>query len=906
MSGPPSDILDAVVWLILPDSAHKNEEATKKWLQGDNVTNWLKALQEGSRTTLQIRCIVIFPYNPAVEEVVRSNVRTALRAVFDITDVSFENDSCLRGTKSQLGESSCDLVKDSRDHQVYRLLLVDEQGNGFPCYGAWEAFRNGESDFPNQGTLKWAYRNGNFRSLCRECVNGHPESNWEIFPCSRCGCQVWSTVWGGAREYHHLQFTGRDGRWCPSFKPDFEISLEQSRSRLERLLFEDEFWRHAFIEARRPLDHFWPDDPSSDGNIIPLYLSGPDQDRYRFYDDTPSSLDNYPPTNYFPPISPEHDQDIIPELQQRFLPICFLPHLRVLFKLTDKIILLSVILSDPFTKSEFNYRSIYRNGSSQPGCFIDDAWKSLWRLPNYSPQWKKNVLNLSSSIRKKITRDGQILDEPQEYVLKLSRKAYFSHSYGKEKLDLTEIWQEDIGNLRSRAAILRSRSPILREFADKNIPPEDNYFEDVFLSPSNAKHKFLGKKVWGIVSKLSEKNCFYTRKSEDVWEPCFDGMPDEQDATFGCQLLNYLIWVRAIFDDDICAIETFNSINLSSNRPSQFVAFTSSPLNQADRARLKLTISTLLQPIENAYAIYAEAQAERKAVLHAAFRNSGHTLLARIGSVHKYFDPPYVPQWHTKLLDSIRAMDSSGDAYQEFNDDRRAYHCAWTEAKSLFELCLVLQLWGFSRPEDFWFGWEDPQKKRRFFDYKQTPFDLKLEIKEWCAEVFRFGPLGFDKDDSTDNAKYHDIYLRFDHHGLKKSLLHAKIKDLKENTFCRLGDGVLKAIFLEILNNAVRYGFPIQPDNQANWAVIDVFARVDTIYSEKRLVLWNFTGKEGQDTIGWQAIPPNAGKGLGLAAGVLRNLQLGDILERRFRTATGKQAYAVAIDLQGLELEGNN
>ncbi len=855
MSSPSSDILDAVVWLILPDSAHKNEEATKKWLQGDNVTSWIKALKEGSRTTLQIRCIVIFPDNPAVEEVVRSNVRTALRAVFDITDVSFENDSCLRGKKSQWGESSCDLVKDSRDHQVYRLLLVDEQGNGFPCYGAWEAFRNGESDFPNQGTLKWAYRNGNFRSLCRECVNGHPESNWEIFPCSRCGCQVWPTVWGGAREYHHLQFTGRDGRWCPSFKPDFEISLEQSRSRLERLLFEDEFWRHAFIEDRTPLDHFWPDDPSSVGNIIPLYLSGPGQDRYRFYDDTPSSLDNYPPTNYFPPISPEHDQDIIPELQQRFLPICFLPHLRVLFKLTDKIILLSVILTDPFTKSEFNYRSIYRNGSGQPGCFIDDAWKSLWRLPNYSPQWKKNVLNLSSSIRKKVTRDGQDLDEPQEYVLKLSRKAYFSHSYGKEKLDLTEIWQEDIGNLRSRAATLRSRTPILREFADKNIPPEDKYFEDVFLSASNAEHKFFGKKVWAIVSKLSEKSCFYTRKSEDVWEPCFDGMPDEQDATFGCQLLNYLIWVRAIFADDICAIETFNSINLSSNRPSQFVAFTSSPLNQADRARLKLTISTLLQPIENAYAILTETinetnklHLERKdaeiAAKKSAIRHYGHTMGHRISPVVAHFE----------------GQDSTTEAAS----------CA----RLVHDMTLILQAYAVQNQKEFFRL--NMEKGGRFVDY-DTPLDLlsllQMEIRNISAK---------------DVQMSHRVLYRFPVFEIyaTKAVVELELRDIFTRKPCRLKTAFFTQLLSELVINAVQHGWHSQSDEEDDGKRAGVTIGVDTItlHNQPALVLTNYYSADAKPepaffSTEWKPWPKDReNDGPGMALSVFEAIQAGKMM----------------------------
>lgn len=855
MSSPSSDILDAVVWLILPGSSYKNEEEIKEWLQQENVTGWINALKAGSRTTLQIRCIVIFSDNPTDKEALQSKARAALRSVFDITDVSFENDSCLRGKKRQLGESSCDLLKDSRDHQVYRLLLVDEQGNGFPCYGAWEAFRNDESDFPNQGTLIWAYRNGNFRSLCRECVNGHPESNWEIFPCSRCGCQVWPTVWGGAREYHHLQFTGRDGRWCPSFKPDFEISLEQSRSRLEKLLFEDEFWRRAFIEDRTPLDRFWPDDPSSDGNIIPLYLSGPDQDRYKFFDDTPSSLDNYPPTNYFPPISPEHDQDIIPELQQRFLPICFLPHLRVLFKLTDKIILLSVILTDPFTNTDFNYRSIYRNGSGQPGCFVDDAWKSLWRLPNSWGKWKKIVLNLSSSIRKEVRRDGQILHEPQEYVLKLSRKAYFSHSYGKEKLDLTGIWQNDIGNLRSRATILRSRAPMLREFANKNTEPEDNCFEDVFLSDSNAEHKSLGEEVWAIVSKLSEKSCFYIRKNMNGWEPCSDGMPAGQEATFGCSLLNYLIWVCAIFGDDICAIETFNSINLSNNKPSQFVVFTSSPLNQADRARLKLTISTLLQPIENAYAILTETinetnklHLERKdaeiAAKKSAIRHYGHTMGHRISPVVAHFE----------------GQDSTTEAAS----------CA----RLVHDMTLILQAYAVQNQEEFFRL--NTEKGERFVDY-DTPLDL-LSLLE--REIRNISAKGVQMS--------HGILYRFPVFEIhaRKAVVALTLRDTLTDRLCRLKTAFFTQLLSELVINAVNHGWHFQSDEEDGGKRAGVIIGVDaiTLYNQPALVLTNHYSADAKPapaffSTKWKLWPKDReNDGPGMALSVFEAIQAGKMM----------------------------
>jgi len=811
MSSSSKGTLDAVVWIVIPNEVLDRKEAIEDWLER-YVKEWIEALNQGARAELHIKSIILIDNAVSTRITVQAHVRAVLSSTYGITEVSFKQDSCLRITYTNWKDApGCDLSGSSRDHQVYRLLLVDELGRGYPCYGAWKAVQDGESDIPDQSVMRRAYSNGSFRYLCRECVNGHPDGNWKIFPCSRYGCQVWSLIWGGTTEYPHVQFTGQGDRWCRHFTPDFEISLEQSRSRLERLLFDDEFWRNAFIEEQKPLDLFWPEDKESGSNIIPLYTSG--QERYSFKDDTPSSLGKYPASNYFPHHPHDLDKYTLSDLRKQFLPICFLPHLRVLFELTEEVLLLSVILTDPFTNSEFNYRSLYRDGSDQPGCFENDVWKLLWRLPNTWPQWKDVVLNLSSAIRRKVKHHDETLQEPQEYVITLIRNAMFQHTCGKDEINLIDVWEGDFGNWRSRADTLKMRA---QQYAECPDSLSKNVFDEAFLSVANAEDESSGKEVWQTVDRLPVSKCFYVHDHVNGWVSCFgEGITDMQKARFGCSLLNYLIWVRAIFGNELCTIETFNSTNLSQNKPSQFVAYTTAPLDQVARARFKLTLSTLLQPIEGAYAIHTEMISE-KARLHlekkdaeisakkGAIRHYGHTMGHRISPVVAYFEG------HDPTTEAAAC------------------------ARLVHDMTLILQAYAVQNQMEFFRL--NSEKGGRFVEYDE-PLDLLSLLEHEVKNI-----------SAKDVQMPHGIVYRFPEYDIyaKQALVGLDLDDSVTRRRCRLRTAFYAQLLSELVINAVQHGWHNASDEVGEGKQARVRIRVDTIYLHNRpaLVLTNYYSEE--------------------------------------------------------------
>jgi hypothetical protein len=842
---------EAVVWIVMPEETLRRDLTIKTWLEV-HVNDWIRALKQGARAQLHIRCIVLFNDAIISEEMVQAETKAALSSTFGLTEVSFEETSCLRIKYADWKDApGCDYSSSYRDHQVYRLLLVDQQGRGYPCYGAWKAVQDGKSDLPDQIAIKKAYSSGSFRALCRECINGHPNGNWDIFPCSRYGCQVWPSIWGGSTEYPHIQFTGEDSRWCRYFEPDFEISLEQSRSRLERLIFDDDFWRDAFIEEKKPLDLFWPEDKKDGSNIIPLYTSG--TNRYSFNDDTPSSLDKYPAVNYFPHHPHDLDKETLSGLRKRFLPICFLPHLRVLFDLTEDILLLSVILTDPFTNSEFNYRSLYRDGKVPLRCFVDDSWKLLWRLPNSWPKWKHVVLNLSSAIRRKKKRHAATLQEPQEYVITLSPRTSLQHSYGKENINLSEIWQCDLGNWRRRADSL---GKIARQGGGDPMSPSSTVFDQVFLSEIKAEDQSVGKQVWQLVDSLSAKHSFYLAEGDNGWLPCFtDSIPDIQKVRFGCRLLNYLIWVRAMFGDALSAIETFNSTNLSRNKPSQFVAYTSAPLDPVARARVKLTLSTLLQPIEGAYAIYSEMISERDR-LHlekkdaeitakkGAIRHYGHTMGHRVSPVVAYFE--------------------------RHDPTTEAAACAHL----VHDMALILQAYAVQNPLEFFRL--NSEKGGRFVEYDE-PIDLLSLLKNEIKTI-----------SAKDVQMAHGVVYRYPQYDICTA--HARIKlDLKDSVTgrpCRLHTAFFTQLLSELVINAVQHGWHDPGDENNTGKRASVRIRVDTMSLQHRpaLVLTNYYSEDAKPAPSffkakWQPWPQDReNDGPGMALAVFRAVGAGSMM----------------------------
>jgi len=879
----------------------------------------------------------------APSESLREAVKKGICSISDQAEFSIKDIANATSCLQRLGEISpnyfeCDLLNTARCAQVHRLLLIDDAGNAFPCYGYWDAYKRGERgfSFPDQKTILEAYERGRFRSLCAECDHAHTNKNLDVFPCSRLGSHVKDWVWNSDHRYCHIQFAGEEKeKWCKLYKPLFEPSLERSRSLLEKILTSGDppFWRTALIEEKRELSDFWPDRASCDGKDITLLPIFGD---YQFGWDTPSALYDFPTTSALP-----DDVDQIEPIKSLFLPACFIPPLRALFREHESVHLVSIILTDRHRDSEFNYRSLYRESSPcfrpRNGSTQSTSWMDVWRLPRnvsssashhrvITPEnhvgdsgwgifsseggtlkWRDVTLNLSSSVLDEKTK------HPIEYV------ALFNSNYSNTDVRLGNKLVIDFSSLIEHINGRFPNSHSLNEcfFVSQSIALKNRAIVDsvgMVIPGKSPEIDAILRSIWEFCFGSTDggwcqtcRDAFvslhYKGINDNDLVPCSAAKSAEDQLLIGTLIANYIIWVFAVFGKEhIAAVESFNATAFSDKEPSQFVVFSSSVLDATARARFKLTLATLLQPIENAYAIYAEAQTERKAALHAAFQNSGHTLLARIGSVRKYFNPPYVPEWHRELLKSLRSTNPEDISYQELDDVKRAYHLAWNNVESLFELCLVLQLWGFSKPEDFWYGWKDPKKKERFFEYTNESYDLQTMIQSLCSEVFDYRNLHVGECDGVCFSKYHDVYLRLINDNVERCLIHPKIMDPQRNEYCRLGDGVLKAIFLEVLNNSVKYGEPIQPDNKDSWAFIKMWSRVEEVYGKPRLVLWNYSGKEMGDTQGWRAILPNAGKGLGLASGVLRNLSLGEIHERRFRVKTGKQIYAIAITFSGLEV----
>jgi hypothetical protein len=869
--------LKALVWIIIPEDIIGVGTDISTWLD-TKTSGWIDVLRKGAHALLDVRVIILCEKNASLNDSDQNKIKDAVEIKFGFTRVEFENVSCLRSRAPDVEDSlKCDLQNTARCDQVHRLLLIDQEGRGYPCYGAWAAVANGESDLPDQDALKEAYREGRFRGLCRECVHGHPNGNWDIFPCSRYGCQVWPTIWGGSEKYPHIQFAGNgDTNWCKYFEPDFEISLEQSRSRLERLLFDGDFWREAFLEQKRPLNHFWPKNNDKESNIIPLYSSrrGP----YDFTDDTPSSLDAYPAANYFPHHPQDLGADSLSSLRERFLPICFLPHLRILYDLTPDIHLLSIILTDPFTNTEFNYRSLYRDGKSAPLCFANDSWKLLWRLPNSWPQWKRVVLNFSSAIRKDRQYHADSIQEPQEYVISLGPRTSPHYGYAKEKIDLSHIWLSNLGNWRDRADEMRN---LARQFLGSTKMLPSDCYSSIFLSQANHKDRSAGLDTWDIMDKNSAKCLFYLSDDNDSWVPCFSGsISDVYKERFGCSLLNYLIWARAIFGDNLGAIETFNSTNVSRNKPSQFVAYSSTPLDAVARARLKLTLATLLQPIEGTYAIYSEmASARAKLNLEkkdaeisakkSAIRHYGHTMGHRIAPVVSFF--------------------------RQHDQDSEVAGCA----RMVADLSLILQAFASESKQDFFRLNAD--KGNRFVAY-DVALDLLMILR---SDIGKITP----KDVAMSSGVIYR-YPIFDI-ALDKAVIQLDLDDVVQNRKCRLHYAFFAQLLSELITNALQHGYQSDSDVDASGLKAGVRIHLSSyrIDDKPALVISNYyttKRKPAPDffTKAWSAWPRNReNDGPGMAIAIFRALEAGDMkLMAQAPDKNEPGMLHVALILKGLEI----
>jgi hypothetical protein len=643
MSSSPTRQAEVLVWVVVPqDGSRSRLESRNKWLE--KVDGWLRVLQGDARQPKLLRVVALCSKeiikDAAGQRLVESGLK-GLKAVScqHLSRIEFQDIeggvSCSRQSSDDTARlSECDHLVKTRCARVHHLLLVDQDGNGFPCYGIWRAYGSQQIDLPDQTILRAAYIGGRFRSLCVECAHGQIDAKWRLFPCSRHGCRAKPTIWGDKAGYAHLQFSGEGARqWCEHYEPIFEVSLEQSRTMLERLLFEGDYWRDAFLRDKKALDTFWAGSRKAPSNVMPIYGA------YAFAEDTPTSLEVHPPSNFFLQYPHElEDKDRLEQLREQFLPICFLPHLRVLFELVPDAHLLSVVLTDPFSRTEFSYRSLYRDGEKAPECFSDDLWKKIWRLPNTWGDWKHVVLNLSSAVRRKKRTQSAIVDEPEEYMVVLKGGLSTPTTFGKREIDLSKLYQDSLATIKARAERLRAlvASTGTMPFSSgegSGEPAEPS--KAVFLYPERPADGQIGRRAWSIEADNPFRGHFYLSGPGDRWVECFaDDTSDVVKEKWGCGILNYLIWIKAVFGDSLSAIETFNSTNLSRSKPSQFVVYSSAPLDAVARARFKLTLATLLQPIEETYAIYSEmlkSEAQRNKDLAEGAYRIGHPLAQHAG-----------------------------------------------------------------------------------------------------------------------------------------------------------------------------------------------------------------------------------------------------------------------------------
>jgi len=674
------------------------------------------------------------------------------------------------------------------------LLLLDEEARAFPCYGAWR-YQERNRFTEKQGTIKAAYRERRFRNLCVECGFGIKKTFDGWFPCSRFGCTPKTEIWAGHR-FEHLQFGDRNNH-CESYVPCFELSLENARVMLYKFLYPD-FWRTVLVDPnpRFSLDHFWPVSVSKKEQNLPLF------GEYSYGLDTAVSLKTIPAVSSY-----LHDPSVVEECRDMFLPVSMIPHLRVMFFKHIEILLVSIILSDR-RNLQTNYRSVYRDDPAiTPESMKDPVWLKVWRLPNNCKpsEWNRFILDVPSSLR---SSQG-VLSEPGEFIALLDSHAPFGHTFGKEVITLYPLFQyESIGSIISK------RSEALRQ----DIKAGKNPMEQ-FLSVSNPDHGQLGELAWTIgkgVSSLAKH--LYFREGENSWKQCFDEQTDSvARSAIGCRLVNYLIWLRAVFGEKLLAFETFNSNTIEAKQPSQFVVYSQKVLDSDARSQFKLTLISFMQPIENAYAQDDEIQKRVGNVRKIAFQNTGHTMRNRSESVGLYFKDDFEPDWFKKYKSDVV---KHGYPLDSLTAEQRAYRRSWIASRTFPRTCMILELWRFDSPASFWWGWEaNPQKKSRFFSYDSEPVPLNEKLKEWSSIATITKKVSFD-----NRFLMLDSYLRLVMYPGMTIMMHSEIFDPEQRMNCQLDTNVIAALFFEVFRNIASYGLAnalSEDDISHNRAIIE-------------------------------------------------------------------------------------
>lgn len=295
---------------------------------------------------------------------------------------------------------------------------------------------------------------------------------------------------------------------------------------------------------------------------------------------------------------------------------------------------------------------------------------------------------------------------------------------------------------------------------------------------------------------------------------------------------------------------------------------------------------------------------EKNKIKQIALRNTGHLMLNRCSSIQVHLEAATGKSFshYKSLLSNSISAESSISAY-----DEHIYH-ALAGAEGLSDLFQALQLWGFDSLEAVWNEYADyPDKRSRFFSETDTPLDLGAFLYCQAESIVERRQVEGHGDCLRTlrllRSKRYTFWL--------KPGLHLA-GDRGKDSYFRLSDTVLKAIFFEVFLNALRHGMINEDADELsrNRASVSIAFSSATINGLPALTLFNnvFLSDKGAKTKyeeqseHFSEVNTSGGRGLGLIARGLSELQVGKLWTRRFDNDRG-YFYEAAVNLRGLEIE---